>query len=210
MDDGYMKKVKEFGIVLAEKKEKIAEFSLNAPMKKKEKKKDVNDRDARSSSVIRFVPMKDKNDINELMADYINMDENKKYCYPIEKGKNGNSFNTEVVQDKNSQPDKLKPPSVKARLSLSFLVKKQFEKLTLSDLKEPVKKTEACQDNFVRNKNKYVQDFQNLNRHIENENMKDTDKKARCLHEDIVNQESWQTYTTLLFYNLYDKNEKSK
>jgi hypothetical protein len=209
MDDGFTKKVKEFGLVFAEKKEKFAEFSLNGPyVKKKEKKKDVNDRDARSSSIIKFIPAGDKNDINKLMKDYVHMDESKKYCYPIETNKVGTSFNTEVVRiEKNMHSDKLQPPSVKARLSLSFLVKKQFEALTLSDLKEPVKKTEACQDNFIRNKNNYVKDFQNLNRHIEKENMKDTDKKARCLHEDIMNQESWQTYTTLLFYNLYDKNE---
>ena len=92
------------------------------------------------------------------------------------------------------------PEHLKKKLiPLNIKMKTQFDRIKLADLKVPEKLGNYVDEKFVRDKSDITKNMEKLTRELKLENYSDKDKLALNIFEDFEKQESWQSYTTLLF-----------
>lgn len=90
----------------------------------------------------------------------------------------------------------------KRKFSLGAKLKAQFDRVKLKDLKTPEKLENHVEEKFRREKNEITKKMEELTRQIKAENYSEGNKLAMNIFEDFEKQESWQSYTTLLFADL--------
>jgi len=119
-------------------------------------------------------------------------------------------------KQKRAQEDKLTveeeklEKEKKLRTSLGNKLKAQFDKIKLKDLKTPDKLDNHVDEKFIRDKSGVTKEMEKLTREIRGEHYNDSNKLQKNIFEDFEKQESWQSYTTLLFADLSKKEDIEK
>lgn len=96
-------------------------------------------------------------------------------------------------------------------MSLSINMKKSFNDIRIKNLNTPDLIDDYVEEKFQREKNDVAITMKNLNfqisklLNIESENYKDNNKLAMDVFEDFERQESWLSYSTLLFADVNKK-----
>jgi len=107
-----------------------------------------------------------------------------------------------AYEDKMSCEEEKVADERKRKFSLGNKLKAQFDRVKLSDLKTPAKLENHVDEKFIRDKSEITKNMEKLTREIKGEQYTEKDKLALNIFEDFEKQESWQSYTTLLFADL--------
>jgi len=107
-----------------------------------------------------------------------------------------------AAEDKLSVEEEKAIEDKRKKFTLGNKLKAQFDRIKLKDLKTPEKLESHVEEKFVRDKSEITKNMEKLTREIKGENYSEKDKLARNIFEDFEKQESWQSYTTLLFADL--------
>jgi len=124
------------------------------------------------------------------------------------KDKNRNSDQAVLNQLEARELEENIDIEVRKKQSLPGKLKMLFHQFKIGDLNTPDKLENHVNEKFKRDKSDVTMVFAVLDEEIRGEMYSDKEKLKRNIFEDFEKQESWQSYTTLLFADISTLDQK--